>query len=341
MNTYTKLSYLTELEKTNKIEINESNNNQNLYAYAFFVDKFDLLLYSLISAWNIHNLDNNYLQHKIIIFYPFGAFDIEDFKDDIDEHNIIYFNDKLFTQRFEICRLEKVPNRPPDHIWNNMPKRFQSAWNKLSLWNLIKYETIIALDTDLYIIQSIQELFYISKDGLTYHTWPESMPGKHINGGLMVIKPNKIKFNKMMDYVENGLNNDEWNDVSNRGGQHFIELFFKSDNIGYDNVIMLSYIYNALLKSCNWINKNKDGYNDLNMIKIWHASGGPKFWDIDFYHVIKDGNNNDIILNVSSHCYQYKKSLWQQGANCSCMIMQKWYDMYSKIYTFIEKYKDI
>ncbi|KAH0795521.1 glycosyl transferase [Histomonas meleagridis] len=108
-------------------------------------------------------------------------------------------------------------------------KHFRRSWNKFHMWNFTEYEKIVYFDSDIFILQPVDELFNYSQLSCV----PDVNPPQICNTGVLVIEPKNGTFEKMdklgrVDAIRLGI-----------GDQSSINAFFRG-------FTALPPIYNAL-----------------------------------------------------------------------------------------------
>jgi len=97
---------------------------------------------------------------------------------------------------------------------DNKPCRY----SKLHLWNLLDYDKIVYMDSDMLVMQNIDNLFYeFNELSACADLYPDTF-----NSGIMVLQPNETTFYNMRTVYKN---------VSsyNVGDQGFLNWFFGNE----------------------------------------------------------------------------------------------------------------
>ena len=118
-------------------------------------------------------------------------------------------------------------------------ERFKNIFTKLKIFELIQFNKILFLDTDMYVLKNLDHIFEINTPaGMIINS---NLNIKHnekinksnftINAGFMLLSPSKDTYNHMIKSLDNF-------DVSEGGlEQEFLSQFLK----GWNNI---SYLYN-------------------------------------------------------------------------------------------------
>lgn len=171
-------------------------------------------------------------------------------------------------------KLDQVADRviTVDPISN--PHSSSACWNdsgytKLRVWNLVEYDIIVYIDTDALVLESIDELFNL---GVDFAAAPDVFPPDKFNAGVMVLKPCRDVFDKMMAVVHTAPSYD-------KGDTGFLNHFFPEWYSG-PPASRLAFRYNAQ-RTMYWMTRAAPGYWEeaVKPIKILHFSSSPKPWD--------------------------------------------------------------
>ncbi|CAO3622966.1 unnamed protein product [Mucor hiemalis] len=207
------------------------------------------------------------------------------------------------------CILKKIDSIHPSGKVDYKFERFSETWTKLAVWNETEYSRLVLLDADMLPIQNMDELMHVdlpdenwvaachacicNPQKISHYpsTWipdncaytglktidaPADKKLSYFNSGLIVLKPDQLKFKSMISYLNSiaDLNIYPFPD------QDFLNEIFK------DQWKPLSYIYNTLktLQSAHspmW---------DIKKIKNIHYIL-TKPWDINIDHKLSDLEN--------------------------------------------------
>ncbi|KAI5952457.1 GLG2 [Candida jiufengensis] len=139
-------------------------------------------------------LKNLKTKHKLIILLDTSSIEPE-FKQLIEEiyDEIIPINDQIIKS--PLAKLKQELNR----------QELSVTFSKLLLWNLIDYDDIVYLDSDILPLKNFDEIFEnfeISADEIAASPdsgWPDIF-----NSGLFKLKPNKQTFDKLIEFASKG-----------------------------------------------------------------------------------------------------------------------------------------
>lgn len=221
----------------------------------------------------------------------------------------------LYTDKLDEASLQRLheDNIPTLEIESLLPaatpnllldKRFMDTWSKLSFFRLTQFQRIVQLDSDMLVLQNIDELMSLPLGGnkfasthacvcnpLRFSHYPETwnaascvftqdkphdtrILGPHsseglskCNSGILIVEPSLDLFDQIMCKLE---------DAKATKAYIFPDQDLLAD-VFYKNWLSISYVYNCLktFKSCHpqlW---------DLSKIKNLHFILSPKPWDVD------------------------------------------------------------
>lgn len=171
------------------------------------------------------------------------------------------------------CLVREVPDISPnpDLLHNYADVRYADVWSKLGVWNFTEFNRIVFLDADMLVIKNMDELFTMGLPdgwlaachgcrcnphnvasypstwcpGKCFYNWceddemtanPPVSLDKYLNGGLLVLKPDKSVYQDMLTQLA---------DITNLSDYFFAEQDFLNDFFR-DRWIPLHYGYNAL-----------------------------------------------------------------------------------------------
>lgn len=150
--------------------------------------------------------------------------------------------------------------------------------DKLQVFKLVNFEKVVFLDSDLLILQNIDELFeYKSFAGVCAgKSYPGNESWDGLNSGLMVVEPNLETFEGIFKLVPAVF--DEFNDKAlPLGDQDIIQRFIKDS---WTSDLQLDEGYNVFADYLSYYITNL-GYSlggDAKPIKVIHFIGKYKPW---------------------------------------------------------------
>lgn len=118
--------------------------------------------------------------------------------------------------------------------WHYTPQFAQNCFRKLNMWSFTEYDTVIFLDGDIYVKESIDELMYVPHDFSACSTTTvvfDPIHGEmiragwnrnHFNAGLLVIKPNMDTYHDLLSKKDTMVPAD---DPSDEG---FLNVYYKN-----------------------------------------------------------------------------------------------------------------
>lgn len=177
----------------------------------------------------------------------------------------------------------------PEEIKNKNSKSGYSQWNntlqKLAIFQLTRFKKIVYLDSDMLILNNIDELF--NKKHMSAVVAGALIPGREdwklLNSGIMVIEPKKnlgINIAKTIDIVSE---NKEY-----FGDQDLIQEYY--NEWCKDKELELNHKYNVFIndlefycKKCNYNTKK----NNDNSISVVHFIGEKKPWMLSEKELVK------------------------------------------------------
>ena len=181
-------------------------------------------------------------------------------------------------------------------------QRFATVLNKLHLWNMTRFDTVIFVDIDLLLLRPPDELFDL---GCTFAAASERLGQPlAVNSGMLVVKPSARVFTKLWDSVGRFPSVDS-------SDQGFIQAYFRS-YLERETRCSLPHQYN-LLRRVESSNPNLfRRMASTNELVGLHFVGA-KPWDVD----------SDIcVAREYRQMFPLALRMWQQHAmkcerNCS------------------------
>ena len=78
------------------------------------------------------------------------------------------------------------------------------TYTKFHLWNpkIMQYDTIAYLDADTVVLKNIDDIFNYVDNEVTFAASPDIGWPDCFNSGVFVLKPNKVIFERLMDFSE-------------------------------------------------------------------------------------------------------------------------------------------
>lgn len=222
----------------------------------------------------------------------------------------------------------RITNEFNFNNYNNInlsgPVHWKYTFEKLNIFSLTDYEKIVFLDSDMLIMENIDELFdkkHMSAVGPAGGKYPGNENYNGLNSGLLVIEPNKNDFEnliRLIPIVTGKLNNCGDQDVII---EYFIKEWRNSTELHLDDKynMIFPYIDYYINNFGYTLNEKKSKTN----IKIIHFIGTKKPWmsetDLISFtkltlHLLKAKMiKNDKSKYYKQALYLYKKYLLQYG----------------------------
>lgn len=177
----------------------------------------------------------------------------------------------------------------PEEIKNKNYKLGYSQWNntlqKLAIFQLTKFTKIVYLDSDMIILNNIDELF--NKKHMSAVVAGALVPGREewklLNSGIMVIEPKENLGDNIAKTIDIVIQNKEY-----FGDQDLIQEYYNEWDKNIE--LQLNHKYNVFIndlefycKKCNYnIKKNND-----NSISVVHFVGEKKPWMLGKKELLK------------------------------------------------------
>ena len=228
---------------------------------------------------------NNYIDGVLTLYaslkyskcqYPFGVF----VSKNITEDKI-----KILEQKGIIVIKDSSENQIPinEILIKNNKNQNLSYWSntldKLKIFDLMEFEKIVYLDSDMLVLKNIDELF--EKPHLSAvvagKSYPRNEGWRKLNSGLMVITPQKGVYQKLLSLIPVILKDKEA-----VGDQDIIQEFYKSWE--KEKNLILSEKYNIFINYIDYYVK-KLNYEE---IKVVHYIGAKKPWMLTKIQKIKE-----------------------------------------------------
>lgn len=169
--------------------------------------------------------------------------------------------------------------------WNN-------TFEKLQIFNQTQYDKLVYLDSDMFIIENIDELF--EKEHLSAVCAGAEIPGNedwkgNLNSGLIVLSPNKKIYEDLIMLIPKVSNV-----LVNFGDQDIMKEYVKSD---WSEKLWLDDSYNMFSIYIDWYVKHRS-YSTIftnrknqksKQIKVVHYIGYPKPWmsDVSRFELVR------------------------------------------------------
>lgn len=159
------------------------------------------------------------------------------------------------------------------------PTHWNYTFEKLHVFNLTQFEKMVFLDSDMLVLENIDELFeyeHMSAVGPAGGRYPGNELYNGLNSGLLVIEPNHKDFKNLINLIPTVTTR-----LKNCGDQdviieYFIEEWRKRKELHLDDKYNMIFPYiDYYVENLNYTFK-KEG--SLNNIKIIHFIGTEKPW---------------------------------------------------------------
>lgn len=257
------------------------------------------------NIWATLITNSNYLQGVLTLDYSLKKYNsayplIALYTDQLDSATL----DILHNHQIPTLKIENLsPKTDVESITKNLihDKRFLDTWSKLYFFKLTQFKRIIQLDSDILILQNIDELMSLPLynyrfaathacvcNPLKKSHYPSNWTRKNCafthsvdsynvpnaefglakcNSGLLIVEPSLDSFNQILSYLNNSEKVQSY-------------LFPDQDllaDVFYQNWLSIPPIYNCLktYKNCH------PQFWDLSKIKIIHYILSPKPWDVN------------------------------------------------------------
>lgn len=175
-----------------------------------------------------------------------------------------------------IAYSEGLNQRDDKTHWNN-------TFDKLYIWTLTQFDKMVFLDSDMQIVSNIDFLF--QKDHLSAVVADKfNFPGlRQLNSGLMVIKPNLMEFEGLVNVWYSG-------DIKEKivGDQDIIRKYFASwddEKLGLPQGCNVFYS-----ESYDWMNIIHE--EDVSPVQVVHYIGVKKPWMMSMRAIFRRSRRN-------------------------------------------------
>lgn len=163
-----------------------------------------------------------------------------------------------------------------------------SHFHKLWMWGLEEFDVIVHLDTDCFVMQSVDELFEVDINLHQIAAAVDGNPPLFLNSGVVVMRPNRQKLNHMLNHLRNSVCDASINASSDwwlarvHGDQDFLQVIFSQ----YWVILSARYNFQQTTLLGSKMIETESRRNFINMhqqhsefqIKIFHFTGF-KPWD--------------------------------------------------------------
>jgi len=177
----------------------------------------------------------------------------------------------------------RIVNPVNMEITSNINKTGSTHWNytfeKLYIFRLTQFEKIVYLDSDMLVLENIDELFekeHMSAVGPAGGKFPGNESYNGLNSGLLVIKPDAKVFEILISLIPSVTKKLEKCGDQDVIIEHFIEKWRNNKNLHLDDKYNMIFPYSDFyIKNFNYtLNQRLSQKN----IKIMHFIGAEKPW---------------------------------------------------------------
>lgn len=162
--------------------------------------------------------------------------------------------------------VEKRKKLSFDFVCNKVYDYWKNTFDKFYVFDLIEYDKIIYLDSDMYILKNIDELFDYPHMSAVIAGHDKYKDWKKINSGLMVIEPQRETSTKLVEMLKSTTYDKDVSD------QDIIEAYFNWK----DKNLAISEKYNLLVSFLDFY-VNELGYGIADIF-VLHFIGNIKPW---------------------------------------------------------------
>ncbi|KAL8783506.1 MAG: hypothetical protein Q9195_009367 [Heterodermia aff. obscurata] len=247
----------------------------------------------------ISSVDNSYHQHKI----PFRPADLELLTQKYGSKYplVALYTDTFPAEGHRALDVRKIAKKRVNYLLPSTAKdfsndpRFYDYWSKLTPFSLVEYERVVQLDSDMLLLQNMDELMHLELDPpvatkphypknwipencayTSQHHDPETAQTQGAapttglgmpNGGLQVVNPSQMLYDKILHSLTS---------TSKVENYEFADQSLLSD-VFWGRWVALPYIYNAL-KTLRSEDVHAPIWRD-EKVKNIHYILSPKPWD--------------------------------------------------------------
>jgi len=162
--------------------------------------------------------------------------------------------------------------------YNNLDiPTFHPCLSKLHIFNLTQFDKVIYIDGDMLLLQNIDELFDAPDlSAVPDLGWVKNC--KQFNAGLMVVKPDKARFQQLLDIIQTYSGQQSWLDavgnmVNNLDDQQVLYKLFTDWPTKQE--LHLSSVYNMQI---NYLQRSPIFPEIFKKIKVLHMSCSIRPW---------------------------------------------------------------
>ncbi|MCQ2975615.1 MAG: hypothetical protein MJ211_12510 [Bacteroidales bacterium] len=205
-------------------------------------------------------------KYKLCILLKSGAYELKNL---LKENNVL--DDYCFLVYSEdINNINNLTEKMPFHRWNE-------TFFKLRVCDLVQFEKIVLLDSDMLIMKNIDSLFdspsfsAVQADSICKSSYLA------LNSGLMVLEPSKELYNKLVELIE-----PSFNKKIKMGEFCGDQDIFRDYDLEWQNKkhLILPLTYNVYFSYLNNLKKN---FNyKFSEIFVIHFIGKIKPWELTF-----------------------------------------------------------
>lgn len=208
----------------------------------------------------------------------------------LTEGTSLDFEDRIKKNGIEVRRISRKINLPDNILEKNNNAGF-SHWNhtlqKLCMFELDEFEKIVYLDSDMIVLDNIDELF--DKPHMSAVVAGKSYPGneswKKLNSGCLVIEPKKGLLDEFIKIIPTVIEEREY-----FGDQDILQVYY--NDWEYSKELELDEKYNIFFPYLDYY-VSKLGY-EINVkgkrknISIVHFIGNSKPWMKNNLEIVKE-----------------------------------------------------